>query len=340
MNTRMTRRRFIGITAAVAGTAAVPLLCRRTNVGALPEAAVWQGIALGAGAEMRLYHSDRRFAENLIGKAVAEISRLEKIFSLYRGDSVLVHLNQTGRLDNPPADLLAVLSLSRDIHTLTQGAFDPSIQPLWNAYAAHFSRHPLSESAPTAAVLEQALASVGFGAVEFDSRTVRFAKSGMALSFNGIAQGYITDRITEILRNAGLVQALVDLGEIRGLDGTRSRIWQAGIRHPDGGDAVLLNVPLQNQALSTSGGYGTTLDEAGRFTHLFNPLTGTSRPRYRSVSVTMATAATADALSTAFSVMDKTSVVAIANRVPHLKAWLFTTEGRLEKVDMNIAVAS
>lgn len=154
----------------------------------------------------------------------------------------------------------------------------------------------------------------------------------MALSFNGIAQGYITDRITDMLRNAGLEQALVDLGEIRALDTTRRRTWQAGIRNPGDETAVLLNIELQNQALATSGGYGTHMDESGRFTHLFNPHTGSSSPRCRSVSVTAADAAVADALSTAFSVMDKTDVEKTAASLPGLKAWLVTATGRIETV--------
>lgn len=336
MSINTNRRRFIGITAAAAGMAAVPAALWGLKSGqAAAQAAepvVWRGIALGAGAEMRLYHPDRRFAENLIAKAVAEVARLEKIFSLYRNDSLLVQLNRTGRLNNPPADLLAVLSLSRRFHALTQGVFDPSVQPLWNAYAAHFTQHPNSESAPPRAALEQAVALVGFNGVAFDSRSVGFAKPGMALTFNGIAQGYITDRITDMFRNAGLERALVDLGEIRALDTARSHIWQAGIRNPDNAQGVLLNVPLQNQALATSGGYGTHMDGAGRFTHLFDPRTGGSSPRYRSVSVGAPAAATADALSTAFSMMDKPTIAAAARQIPDAVVWLLSENGGLEQL--------
>ncbi|MFS6938559.1 FAD:protein FMN transferase [Neisseria animaloris] len=339
MNTRLTRRRFIGITAAVVGLASVPFIRHGRNgniplqtAEAVPEPTVWRGIALGADAEMRLYHPDRRFAETLIGKAVAEIKRLEKIFSLYRDDSALSLLNQTGRLNRPPADLLALLSQSRNMHRLTQGAFNPAVQPLWDLYAEHFALHPHSRTAPAQTALQKTLALADFNAVSFDSRSVSFAKPGMALSFNGIAQGYITDRITDMFRHAGLEQALVDLGEIRGLDQTRSRTWRAGIRNPDDETAVLMNVPLQNQALATSGGYGTYMDEAGRFTHLFDPHTGSSTPRYRSVSVTAETAAVADALSTAFSVSSRKNIQAAAEQTTGLGIWLVERKGMLEKL--------
>ena len=152
----------------------------------------------------------------------------------------------------------------------------------------------------------------------------------MALSFNGIAQGYITDRITEMLREAGLTRALVDMGEIRALNTQDDAVWQAGIRNPDNEETVLLKVPLHNRALATSGGYGTVMDEAGRFTHLFNPKNGSSSPRYRSVSVMAPAAATADALSTAFSVSSPAAIHRAAAQVAGLKAWLVLPDGQVE----------
>ncbi len=69
---------------------------------------------VGCRCPMRLYHPDRRFALRLIESAVAEVARLEKIFSLYRDDSQLVRLNRAGRLSRPSADSLALLSQSRE----------------------------------------------------------------------------------------------------------------------------------------------------------------------------------------------------------------------------------
>ncbi len=343
----LSRRRLLITAAALAGAAAVPFALNRRaekNTDAVKpvaepvaqnniEPTVWQGIALGSGAEMRLYHPDRKAAEALIAKALSEVSRLEKIFSLYRDDSDISRLNREGRLHNPPSDLLAVLSMSRNIHRITQGAFDPTVQPLWNAYADYFRRHPKSRTAPPKALLDKALEKVGFDAVEFGSNGIRFAKSGMALSLNGIAQGYITDRITEMLRDSGIKQALIDLGEIRALDTTHSRTWRAGVRHPDDETAVLFHIPLQNQGLATSGGYGTHMDEDGKFTHLFDPRSGISTPRYKSVSVTAPAAAIADALSTAFSLMDENEIQMALRQVSGVKVWLVSEGNRIKKLE-------
>lgn len=333
MNKPLTRRRFIGISAAVAGIAALPFGLPARNPdggGKLPQATEWQGIALGAGAHLRLYHPDSRFARNLIGKAVAEVERLEKIFSLYRNDSLLAELNQTGRLNNPPAEMLAVLSISRHIHRLTQGAFDPTVQPLWQAYADHFARKPGSPDMPGHAV-SRALSRVGFEHIAFDNRAIRFGKPGMALSFNGIAQGYITDRITDMLRDAGLEQALVDMGEIRALETQHRHIWQAGIRHPEQEHTLLATLPLQNQALATSSGYATPFDEACRFTHLFHPRSGRNQPRCKSISVMAENAATADALSTAFAVSDIQLIRQVIAQHKNWKVWMLPLQGSMEQ---------
>ncbi len=337
--TPLNRRRFLTLAAVCAGGAAVPWWFRRPpsgkdapDIGASTDEqpVIWEGIALGAGAQIRLYRADGRLAESVIQKALAEVERLEKIFSLYRDDSDLSRLNREGRLNQPSADLLAVLSLSRHLHRLTGGAFDPSIQPLWHVYADHFRRHPDTDQAPPAAAIRQALDKVGFDKVRFDSRRISFAKPGMGLSLNGIAQGYITDKVTELLHKHGITQALVDMGEIRGLDTLKQRTWQVGIKHPQREQEILLTIPLQNEGFATSGGYGTVFNAAGTFTHLFDPRTGGAQPRYQSISVMAPTAATADALATAFAIMDEAAIRQTA-AAQHAKVWLVMADNQIQE---------
>lgn len=332
MNPPLSRRRFLALAAIAAGGAALPFVVDRQTENPGPveaEPFVWTGIALGSGAQLRLYHVDRRQADDLMNKALAEVARLEKIFSLYRDDSLIVQLNREGRLNNPPQDLLALLSISQEIHRLTEGAFDPSIQPLWNFYADYFRRHPKAKTPPPQRGIQQVLQKVGFDKIEFNHRHIRFAKRGMGLSLNGIAQGYITDKVVTLLRQNGVEQALVDMGEIRGLDTHIERTWQVGIRNPQDEKSMLHMVSLQNEGFATSGGYGTIFDEAGRFTHLFDPRTGLAQPRYRSISVMAPTAAVADAFSTAFSVMSENEILRTV-RAKNARAWLVFPDNRLK----------
>ena len=73
-------------------------------------------------------------------RSLAEVRRLEAVFSLYREDTALVALNRQGILVAPPADLVAVLAECRRCWELTGGAFDPTVQALWILYRDHFSR--------------------------------------------------------------------------------------------------------------------------------------------------------------------------------------------------------
>ncbi|WZB76712.1 FAD:protein FMN transferase [Achromobacter insuavis] len=243
---------------------------RRASAAIAPT--TWQGVALGADAELRLYHPDPRAARRLIAQALAELHRLEGIFSLYRDDSALARLNRQGYLADPPADLLRLLGDGLRYSRLTDGVFDPTVQPLWQLYASHFARAGAATQGPSEAELAQALARVSYHGVTLDSRRIALQRPGMGITLNGIAQGYITDCITRLLRQGGLERALVDMGEIRGLDRRASPgDWRVGLADPRAPQRILASVPVRNQALATSGGYGTALDAAGRYTHLFDP---------------------------------------------------------------------
>ncbi len=316
----VSRRRFIGIVAATSAFAATPAAWRMASATELPKPVTWRGIALGADAQLQIYHPDREWAQQLIERAIVEVHRLENVFSLYQPESALSQLNRDGYLNDAPTDMLRLLHESRGYSELTAGAFDPSVQALWALYAdAIRADRPL----PGRDEVNQALQRVDYRAIEIDGRRVVLTRSGMALTLNGIAQGYITDRVTEMLRDQGLEHALVNMGEIRGLSqGGTHRPWRVGLADDSDERIVLDTIELRNLAVSTSSGKGTVLDKEGRITHLFDPRTGAATPHYRSVSVEAPNATKADALSTAFSVMDEESVRRVATS-SDVRTWVF-----------------
>lgn len=313
---RFTRRRFIHISAAAAGLALLPAALVSSSgpfVAAAADAEqhlrVWRGVALGADAMLQIHHSDAAAADRLIERCLVEVARLERIFSLYRDDSAIRILNRDGRIADPPLEFVELLGQSMEISRLTGGAFDATVQPLWDLYAAHFSKPNADPAGPAKADIDAAARRVGFADLEIDPSFVRFSRADMAITLNGIAQGYITDRIVGLLREAGIDRSLVDMGETRAMgDRPAGGPWIVGLEDPDHPGMVAQRIEIENQAVATSGGYGTQFDAAGRFNHLFDPATGGTSWRYGSVSVVSPTATTADALSTAFSLMplDKT----------------------------------
>jgi len=330
MNNYVTRRRFISIAAAFGGGSL--LACKRAGgtIAAWSRPLRWRGSALGAEAEIQLYHGNHERAEHALVGCQKEIARLEALFSLYKSDSAINILNRNGSLNHPDNDVLNLLSRATSVSALTAGAFDITIQPLWSLYASHFSSTSADPSGPKESEIAQTLALVGWDGVELSAKRVRFARRGMAITVNGIAQGFMTDRIAQLLRRDGYENVLVQLGESyamgRHADG---RPWRVGIGSPDGKAAVLTSVSLENQALATSGGYGSPFSQDGQHHHLFDPQTGRSANHYRSISVLAPDATTADALSTALAVTPQEHLHRAIAKFSDTRVCLVNNDGEL-----------
>lgn len=296
------RRRVLRLVAAASGlglAGAIGVMSGRS-----PDSEVslhrWQGTALGADASLLINDPDAGLAQRLISLALAEIDRLEQIFSLYRPNSALAQLNETGQLRNPPAELVALLDRAQKWSALSGGAFDVTVQPLWRLYRDHFSEPGADPLGPPDAAVTAARELVDFRAMDISAQRIAFARPGMAVTLNGIAQGDITDRVADLLRAEGLRHALIDLGEFRALSSHLSgRPWKVGIKDPHGEKPLLSKVALTDRALATSATTGTQFDPQGRHHHLFDPNQGRPSRGLVAASVVAQRACDADAFSTA-----------------------------------------
>lgn len=288
----ISRRRMLVI---LAGVAALPV----AGASAAGQVRQWHGVALGAKARIILDHPQ---AERLIAQAVAEVARLEKIFSLYQSDSQLSVLNRDSRLPNPAFELVELLSICSNLHARTKGAFDPTVQALWSLYARQFSKG----KQPDHKQILAARKCTGWQHVEFSTDSVSFKQSGVMLTLNGIAQGFIADRITELFVRNGVANVLVNTGEIATLglapDGGP---WQVKLK-----EGSLAAIPVSNGAIATSSPLGTVFDGDGKIGHIIDPRTGRPGGKWKEVSVISTSAAKADGLSTAFCLMNRRDIAA------------------------------
>ena len=256
----------------------------------------------------------------MIARCVEEIDRLEDVFSLYRPESAIRRLNRDGRLAAPPLELVALLAEARSCSERTDGIFDVTVQPLWHLYAAHFARPGADPRGPTEAEHARAKALVDHRAVEVEPGEVGFARPGMEITLNGIAQGYITDRVAALLQDAGMGDVLLDIGEVRALgrhpDG---RSWRVGIRRAAEPETVARTVTLTDRAVATSAGIASVFEPSGRHHHLFDPATGRPAQATGQVSVIAPRATVADALSTALAVSTPAQTAAFAARFPEIE---------------------
>jgi thiamine biosynthesis lipoprotein len=326
LNPTLTRRRMIAIAATAAGAA----FLTGSRMAQACDPVRWHGSALGAQVSIEIYHPDRAKAERLVDCCVLDVRRLEQQFSLYQVDSAISTLNRTGILVSPDADMVALLKASLWFAGITGGAFDPTVQPLWQLYADHFASEPRDREGPSPQKLAEALGKVGHRGLLVNEDRVALVKHGAAITLNGIAQGYATDRVVERLRKAGLSMTLVNMGEIRAI-GARPEgaPWRVGLADPERPGVFTETVDLVDRAVATSAGAGFRFDTSGRFTHLFDPATGRSPSRYSTVSVMAPTATEADALSTAFSLMPLSGIQHIVTGRANVQARITDPGGTL-----------
>jgi FAD:protein FMN transferase len=305
MNMTLSRRRFLAISAIAS---ALPLTALGQSVHH------WRGVALGADASITLVHPD---APRIVAMARAEIARLEDIFSLHTPGSALNRLNATGRLTTPPPELLECLSQCARLHRATDGLFDPTIQPLWMLYARHFAGTS-NPAPPESPALKGALAYVGFEKIRLDPMELRL-NPGMALSLNGIAQGFIADKVAALLRARGLTDVLVNTGEFAALGhAPDGQPWQIGLRAGEG--LLPERVALRDAALASSAAQGISFDGEGRVGHILSPKSGLPAPkRWKLVSVTAPQAWLADGLSTAFCLMRRGRIAQTLEAFPQAR---------------------
>jgi thiamine biosynthesis lipoprotein len=320
----LSRRRFIRISAAAAGLAVVPIGSPAKAVSSL---LTWHGTMLGAVATIQVHHEDPKEAQRLISLACTEARRLERLFSLYLPDSALVELNRTGILLDPAAEFVELLAISLRYAELTNGVFDPTVQPLWDLYADHFSKANADPAGPPQSAVRVALAHVGCNRLAISRDRVAMPR-GTSVTLNGIAQGYVTDKIVDLLRSQGVVHSLVDMGETRAI-GSRpdGEPWVVGIADPDVVGRTATTLPIVDRAVSTSGAYGFRFDAEGRFNHLFDPTTGGCASRYRSLTTVSRNAAAADAFSTAFSLMSVSEIQSVLQRAEIERVYLIDAFG-------------
>jgi thiamine biosynthesis lipoprotein len=329
----LSRRRTMTILGAFAG---LPLLAAdRRTADALP-LYQWEGTSLGSPSRLLLYHPSRAAAEQVVARCAAEIERLEQVFALYRDDSELARLNREGRLTAPSHDLLLLLAHGQRLSALSGGAFDMTVQPLWDVYARHFfgSASPAPDG-PGPRAVEAARKLVDWKGVEVAPRRVALERPGMGVTLNGIAQGYVTDRISEILRDSGFDRVLADLGrsELRAIgrhpDG---RPWRIGLADPRQPERFATVLDLADRALCTSGGYGTKFERSGRFHHLFDPSTGASASHCIATSVFAASAMIADGLSTTLYVTPPQDAPRLLAHFPGVTALVTLPDGAMNQL--------
>lgn len=260
-----------------------------------------QIFAMDTIVELTVYGKN---AEQATESAAAKIMELEAELSATKADSAVSKINSAlGAAvtvsDNVKAPLLAAL----DISSKSKGAFDITVFPFVKAWGFVSKEYRV----PGKDELSRLQDFVGFKKIEINGNAVS-VPNGTEIDLGGIAKGYTSQCVCDILKESGVTGAVISLGgnaqTVGGKpDGSKWRIAVCDPDDPDNGTIGTLSV--DETAVVTSGGYQRFFESGGRkYHHIINPSTGyPSESGLKSVTVVCADGTYADGLSTALFVL-------------------------------------
>jgi thiamine biosynthesis lipoprotein len=251
---------------------------------------------------------------------------INKSMSTYQTNSDISKLNR-----NEPVEIdthfIKVYDASKEIFGLTEGAFDPTIGNVVNAWK--FGAENTIEVVDSLKI-DSLMQYVGYDKTYRLKNAIIKSNPNVYLEFNAIAKGYGVDLIGEFLESKNVNNYLVEIGgEIRakGRNIEKHSKWKVGVEEPnfEGEQTILKAISLKNEAMATSGTYRKfKVDENGnRYAHIIDTETGyPSKTNLLSVSVIANDCMSADAYATAFKAMGIEKVKTFLSRHPDLKAFL------------------
>ena len=318
----MTRRAFLGM-AGVAGAGLWLGLPGTARADVTRETRVM----LGTFVDVSLSGTSSMQASEALERAFAEAARLEKVFSRYDGGTPVSELNRAGTLRDCPPELTRLVNRSLFYGAVTGGGFDITVQPVVDLFRAR--RNPQGRLRLDEAELRAARELVGYKGLRVAAGRLSLVRSGMGVTLDGIAKGYIADRMSAVLTACGVENHLVNAGGDIASHGCKApgMPWRVAVQSPSDRAAYCGTLSLSGGAVATSGGYEIYYDASRRHHHLVAPASGAS-PALGSVSVTAATAMEADALATAFSVLPPSEVLRLVRRMPGRECGIVAADGR------------
>jgi thiamine biosynthesis lipoprotein len=272
-------------------------------------------------------HESAALGEDAIGRAFEEMDRLIAIFSRYNETSALSVLNAEGRLERPPPELALLLSAALSYHRLSDGAFDPTVAPLVDLFRDCLTGPVPHE--PTAAEIAEARELVGAGAITASRRRLRLARRGTALTLDGIAKGFIVDRMAATLERAGIDRYVVEAGGDLRTGGNKEDglPWAVAVRDPESAGRLPGTIHLAGAAVATSGSYERYYDPERRFHHIVDAARGASPRASTSATVVAPRATAADALATAVLVLGPCAGAALVESLPGCACLIVCSDG-------------
>lgn len=285
---------------------------------------------LGTVLELRVEADSVEAAQQAETAALAEIDRLTAIFSTYDANSELSRWWQSGESRRLSPELIEVLRASDHWRTVTNGAFHPGVEVISRLW----KQGEQTGRVPTTAELQPVVARLQSPPWQWTGAAVVTPNRYYPITLNAIAKGAIIDYAgRRMLESPGVTGAMIKIGgDLRVLG---SLTVPVDLSEPTSSVLpmrLLDEIAFRNQALATSSGAfrGVSI-EGRRYSHLIDPRTGQPVDHVRSATVLATDAMTADALSTACSVLSVEESLALLDATPDAAGLLLDRDGKLHR---------
>lgn len=284
---------------------------------------------MGTEARVLFWHKNKQQAQQLIKAVELDMQRIDQTMSPYIATSELSIINQQA-FKNPVVvntEIFELIKTANNIAKLSHGAFDITYASVGYQYNYREKLKPSQQA------IAASLVNINYQSLLLDEKkqTIKFQHAGTKIDLGGIAKGHAVKNSINLLKNAGVENALVSAGGDTALLGDkRGRDWLVAIKHPRAEDKAAVHLPLMNEAISTSGDYERYFIEDGvRYHHILNPKTGKSAKQVISVSVIGQDATYVDALSTTLFVLGLQPALALINQLPGYEAIIIDNQQKL-----------
>lgn len=270
---------------------------------------------MGTQAYIEVLAKDDVQAQQAIAVVEAEFARVNALMSPWVESSELSLLNREAARQpvTVSAELWQLLARARQVSELSQGAFDITFASV--GFKFDYRLH----QKPTDAERKEQAQWINYRYVQLlPNNQVKFSRPQVKIDLGGIAKGYTVEQSIQLLKKMGIRHALVTAGgDTRLLGDKAGRPWLVAIKHPRAEDKQVAQLPLVDQAISTSGDYERYFIEDGkRYHHILDPKTGQSPTELMSVSVIGPDATQTDALSTTLFVLGLERGMQLIEQIP------------------------
>jgi len=286
-----------------------------------------EGETQGTSYHITYYDSSQRDLQGDIEEILADF---DYSVSTYNPYSLVSRVNRNDTTVKVDAYFIACFNKAKEIWKNTEGAFDPTVYPLVNAWGFGPGKKQLIEKV----VIDSILVFVGFEKVELVGNKIVKKDPRLGLDFNAFAQGYSVDVIAQFLLSKGIKNFVVEIGGEVYASGKMDNngCWLVGIEEPtdnqETNNELYLIVELENRALATSGNYRKYIIENGvKYAHHIDPKTGyPAKNNLLSASILATECISSDANATGVLVMGLEKSMTFLAAHPELQAYLIYSD--------------